>query len=210
MLPSRSTVRHHTRQLTRRIAMRSVVSVGVMVALQVGTSLTSAPPADEATPRMTVRTLRTATAPVRFGVAGEPGAITTGREARLPVPARLAALAARVSSPSTPAAEPVVRVVSLRMAADAVMFDTCLPECKSRDPLVRETSPAVTAAPPAEAPIVLPEVVASPITVSMAPGAPAHESLLRAAARRGTAIAGAAANSALGQVVRLTAWRNDL
>lgn len=210
MFPSRPTIRRHARQLARRIATRSLVSVGVMVSLQVGTSLSSAPYTNEVTPRMTVRALPAAAASAHSVFAGELKAIATERESRLPVPAQLAASAARASVLSVPAEKPVVRVASLRTPSDAVMFDTCLPECESRDPLLRETSPAIAATPSAEASIVLADAVAEPVTASTVPVAPAHDSLLRVVARRGTAIAGAAASSALGGVVRLTAWRNDL
>lgn len=210
MLPNRFTVHRHVRQLTRRIAMRCLVSVGVMATLQVGTSLSSAPDTNEATPRMTVRAPQAAAASARSVFAGEPKAVANEREARLPVPAQLAALAARASGSSAPASKPVVRVASLHMASDTVMFDTCLPGCESRDPLLRETSPAVAEAPRANASIVTADTVAEPVTAPTVPAASAPSSLLRAVARRGTAIAGATATSALGQVVRLTAWRSSL
>lgn len=214
MLPIWSTIRRYARQSARHIAMRSLVSVGVMVGLQVGTSLSSAPHGDEGTPRLTVRAPLPAAAPlapVRLAGVGEPDAISNGREARLPVPALLAALAARPASVSVPAAEPVVRMASLRSGADPVMFDTCLPECESRDPLLRKASLAALAAAPAGAPIVRGEAEAEAAAIPVATSAErTHDSLLRVAARQGTTIAGAATTSALSQVVRLLGWRNEL
>ncbi len=91
------------------------------------------------------------------------------------------------------------------------MFDTCLPECESRDPLLRKASLAALAAAPAGAPVAGGEAEAEAAAIPVATSAErTHDSLLRVAARQGTTIAGAATTSALSQVVRLLGWRNEL